>query len=302
MLNPRSLKWTWKTALLGAIGGWVLLLLVFAPGRICWPQPSARCALHAWNYLGDLIWLRYLDHWQTLAAGLIAILAALIGGHFINKQIYQTAQLEAARQAIEVDREAREFDAVHAMLSLYLDVLAEYVLECAAALRTIYRMRRGTASATIVDAPEIPPAPKDVAIYFQSVILRSPANLRQPFVDILQKLQVLNARLRSLRRRYNSGRANLSEFDDYALDVMDLHSTVIALFPFARDKNNDQPNQGMIAGQYLSSLTALELDDNEFPGLRQKAANIVVASSGTPGASSESTNSNDAPSAPSDTA
>ena len=60
-----KLSWTWRTALLSAVGAWLLLLTVFSSGRVCTPIMSANCAARAWNFLGDLIWLQGIDQWEN---------------------------------------------------------------------------------------------------------------------------------------------------------------------------------------------------------------------------------------------
>ena len=73
-----------------------------------------------------------LETWQTLAAGLLAISAAFIGGRYITKQIEVTLALEA-------DRTRRRFVAPRAVMPLTLSMFSAYARTTAAALRLICR-------------------------------------------------------------------------------------------------------------------------------------------------------------------
>src|SRR5258708_4974499 len=77
-----------------------------------------------------------VERWQILITGGLAIVAALIGGRYINKQIIASERQEKSR------RES-EFNAALAVMPLALSELAFYALVCGQALGEIYAQRDG---------------------------------------------------------------------------------------------------------------------------------------------------------------
>jgi hypothetical protein len=273
--NLLKLKWTWRTVAISAVGVWLALLAIFSAGRICEPLLSAKCNAHFWTFIGDLIWLKSLDQWQTLATGGIAIVAALIGGYYINKQIGMTERQEQEKQA-------REFEAMRALLPLYLSNLLEHVSECASGLRSIYIVLRHGPQPTQTTVPEFPAVPMEIALFLQTAIFRSPAAYRQPFVEILLDLQVFDARLRMLRSNYarpsDVARVSQANLQAFTIQAIDIYARCESLLPFARKQSEDLPTPGMIAGRYTTVLSILGFDDENAPGLLQAIADRVVRS------------------------
>jgi hypothetical protein len=66
-----------------------------------------------WHYTNFWDWL---DHWQTLIAGGLALLAAVIAVCVTWRQIVATREQTALTEHLDKDRRAREASAFHAML------------------------------------------------------------------------------------------------------------------------------------------------------------------------------------------
>src|SRR5690348_4056090 len=88
-------------AIFAACLAFVLLALAIVfgveRGLFCAPISGTECAVWNWNRLGDFVLLKWFHDWQTLVAGTLAIIAAFIGGAFINAQIQQSERHEQER-------------------------------------------------------------------------------------------------------------------------------------------------------------------------------------------------------------
>lgn len=207
-----------------------------------------------------------IQEWQTLITGVMAIGAALIGGYFINQQMLQTALIEA-------DRRSSEFAAERAMLPLHLDALIEHLLRCAALLKATYILE----SVAERTDREFPRVPMDVALFFQGVVLRSPANLREPFIEILSQLQVFHARLSSVQGRLaRKAAVGLSELDEYVVQAVVLYARCLSLLPFSRRDSDEVPAKPFIAGHYMSCAAQMGFGGNEFSRIRDRLGLMVA--------------------------
>jgi|GEM_PF-3835534 len=260
-LQSPSWSFTKVITLVGML--WAALLIVFHEGRMCYPWRT-ECQKQFFTTIGDAVWLRGFEDWQTLVAGLIAIVAAIVGGRYINKQIQQTEETER-------ERRNREFEAARAMMPIYLDALIEYIETCGKRLKSLEMM----ASVGERQTPAFPPLPMDVATFFRDLILRSPADLRIPVIEILSELQVFNARLSSFAYRLSRG-TSTNAIEDYVVQAADLYGRCIALLPFARNKSNDIPNAAMARSHYMTALSIMGFDDQQHGGLIARMGRIVA--------------------------
>lgn len=273
--HAKQLKWTPARLAVAALLLWGILLLAFHEGRMCYPT-IAECRAQFFASVGDAVWLRYWKEWQTLIAGLVAIGAALIGGHYIKKQIEQTANLEQ-------DRIAREFGAVRAMMPIYLDKLIDHILHCGRELRALFMMDSVGALPTQRQAAWFPVLPIDVAEFLRSAVLRASPEVRAPIIIILAELQVFHARLTDLESTARRGVHSVSPmFGDYILQAMDLHARCVAMLPYARNQSEDLPTAAMIRGLYLSALQWMGFDQSQFEHLYDRAVRMMTVETEKP--------------------
>ncbi|MCC6787093.1 MAG: hypothetical protein IT547_04580 [Hyphomonadaceae bacterium] len=272
LAKRRSFKWTAVNIGIAIVVVWGALLLGFHEGRMCYPWLET-CREQFFSEIGDAVWLRYWRDWQTLIAGLIAIIAAFIGGFYINKQIQQTANLER-------DRNAREYEAVRAMMPIYFDKLIDHIITCGKTLKSLYLMNLVGATPRQTEAPQFPPLPMDVATFLQSVVLRAPADVRPPVIAILSELQVFHARLSHLGSRIvrpsDAMQIGASEFDEQIMQAVDLHARGLAFLPYARNLSNDLPNEACARAHYMTALGIMGFDHAQFPALNAKVARKVA--------------------------
>lgn len=268
----RAFRWTATNIGIAIAVLWGLLLLAFHEGRMCYPWLES-CRAQFFSQIGDAVWLRYWKDWQTLIAGLIAIIAAFIGGFYINKQIQHTANLER-------DRNAREYEAVRAMMPIFFDKLIDHVITCGKTLKSLYLMSMVGATPRQTDVPPFPPLPMDVATFLQSVVLRAPAEVRPPVIAILSELQVFHARLSHLGSRIvrpsDAMQIGASEFDEQVMQAVDLHARGLAFLPYARNLSNDLPNEACARAHYMTALSIMGFDHAQFPTLQAKVARKVA--------------------------
>ncbi len=252
--SPRaSSAWTPLGTTVRLLVGWLVLLMIFSPGRVCEPLFSQQCASQAWNYVGDAVWLRNLYAWQTLATGLIALVAAAIGAWFVHQQI-----------VLERERRRRVSASVRAMMPHTLAGLIDYLDECSAALRASIN----GASHTM---PRIPP---DIISQIQKIVEVSEDAVATQVSALLGDLQVLDSRLSHLAKQPNKQNAQ-----DFAINAMAAHAAASLLFPYARKETDDLPSARMIASQYMSSLKLMGFNENNhkniFNAASVKAAKII---------------------------
>lgn len=266
-----NLRWTLRSGMLCGLCAWLVFLVVFSPGRICSPL-SAACRSALWEQVGDFVWLENLREWQTLIAGLIAIIAAFIGGFYINKQVQLTETLER-------DRQSREFEAVRALLPIHLSALVAHLTRCGETLRQIYRASAEPGVPRALASFKFRPVPMEIANFLQGVVLKAPAPVRPPIIAMLTQIQVFHARLEALEYRVGRGELSIAtrrELDAYILQAVNLHAWCLAFLPFARNQSEEVPNEAMARGQYLTCLSIIGIEHAEFSSVHQLAAHVVA--------------------------
>lgn len=175
----------------------------------------------------------FLYDWQTLATGLIAIVAALIGGGFVY---YQTR----AAQLAERDRLRRRHAAARSTLPLVLSGMMGYARRVAIGLRRMHLA--GTVDYVIHETIvtfDVPSLPTDATRALSEVIEAASNEMAEVISDLLGELQVQNGRLQSLRDGAEAGgvgRRNLpkAELEEYICDVAEIYARCELLLSYAR--------------------------------------------------------------------
>lgn len=164
----------------------------------------------------------YLDHFQTLVTGLIAIVAAVVAAYFVQKQI------NLARDQ-EDERINRLFDAGRATLPLTLKGVIRYSDECADFLLAARRGETGE------DAPPAPLLDPATVTQLRDMVAASPKNVRTQIAVLLGELQVQASRTEGFVRRGKWSEATSAFTADQFLAA---NATIGAIcdrmFPFAR--------------------------------------------------------------------
>jgi hypothetical protein len=187
---------------------------------ITWPSIGLLVAIgwgFKWWKIGG-----FLDHFQTLVTGLIAIVAAVVAAYFVQKQI------NLARDQ-EEERIDRVFDAGRAMLPLTLKGVFRYSDECADFLLAARAAEAGE------PAPTVPALDAATITQLRDMVAASPATVRRQLAVVLGELQVQASRIEQLvhRGRWNAG-AGPFTVDQYLTANATLGALCDCFLPFAR--------------------------------------------------------------------
>lgn len=175
--------------------------------------------------MADVTTVGIVRDWQTLIGAFAALIAAIIGAWYLQKQI-KTAR------AIEDEKRWRKVEAARSVLPEALSELAEYSRSCGKRLARIWD---GPASPATAKAPPFPPFPSGLLPLFKEIVEHAPLERTQSFRSIIMELQVLNANLRGGFKR-PSDRLNAAS---YAARCAYLHALTDKLFPYARFEDDD---------------------------------------------------------------
>lgn len=179
------------------------------------------------QYPVDWWQLKLLYDWQTLFAGLLALLGALITVYFIQKQIRQTSDLAN-------DVRTHEEFAAKAVLPLALSQLSRYGQDCIELLNPLTEEPRSVVS----EAAQTPRLPENVISVLQESARYAEPAVASQIAALLSKIQIQQARLISLLAR-NSGK-QLTEYEGVSamIDAADVYARTAELYDYARDIEN----------------------------------------------------------------
>lgn len=212
-------------------------------------------------------WIALLDKWQSLAAGLLGIVAAAVGGTFIFFQI-----AEGRRQ--DRDNRRRRHSAARAVMPLALSSMCDYATECGKRLLGIRRLAQDQRIPTSPNVPDFPSVPSDVVENFVTVIETSDEAIAEKFAEVLRDVQVQSSRLRSLPHEIAEAErvVVLSNIDAYIADAAELHAKCVALFDYARGRSDSVPVTPVTAEQAFTALAIMRIRDYQAVELYEHIA------------------------------
>ena len=209
-----------------------------------------------------------LDHWQTLVAGLLALLGAWLTVRDLRRQIDQTHRLDD-------DRRLREERGAKSVLSLALSELADYAIDCIK-LALPYAPAVGAAP-PVPAGMQAPPIPVAILEPMQACAKFADRSVGADIAALLGLLQIQHSRLESLVAR--AGRRSPPEIWTVeaigaVMDAAELHARCGDLFPYAR---GSKPDPNLTFQQQLQ--TALQLSgviDVDHPQLADAVRGRVL--------------------------
>jgi hypothetical protein len=210
---------------------WVLALFLTAWFVVGWITYSLPCDLATYPQTAGKTCevLKVAYDWANLIAGIFAIVAALVGGHFILRQISHADQLAA-------EQRKREEKAAKAVLPLALADLSQYARDCIRFLDdTIGPRATGPRLTANLEPPRLPE--NSVHPLQECAKFADPEN-RDMIAKALGKLQIQNSRLRGWAEENRGGPLLEPVRRDgrgHMWDAADLHAAVYDLFEYARD-------------------------------------------------------------------
>ncbi|MDP3746639.1 MAG: hypothetical protein Q8Q88_06270 [Phenylobacterium sp.] len=210
------------------------------------------------------------EKWQTLIAGLLAIVAALIGTGFVYHQTRQA-------RIFERDRLHRRHAAARSTLPLVLSNIMEYARAVGRDLRNLYLAAPGDhVQREALIAWQVPAIPQDETAALAVAIEAASNDVADVIADLLGHLQVQAGRLRGLQADVvagTAGRRNIlkSEIEEYIQDIADVHARCELLLDYARrEAKTVQPTP--IAKDKLRALFLMGFHEGAFEDLKATIA------------------------------
>jgi hypothetical protein len=189
---------------------------------------------------------RWLEDYQTLIAGLAALLAARWSVRAILLQIKKDDRAVRAQmmqvERIESERKIARHTAVRATLSLSLSALCNYAQNCGLLLHGLLLSCENEVLPASARVPEFPPLPDGAIATIKELIEFSDAPLVRTLSQLSAKLQVQSSRLRGLKRDFVVG-TNINQLllEAYTLDATEVYARCSALFDYARSNTEEPP-------------------------------------------------------------
>lgn len=203
----------------------------------------------------------FLLQWQTLIGSSFAILAAVLGGLFIQRQMRHAEQIENARYA-------RKFAAARANLPLALSGLSDYAFQTAQTLKEFYSNLEGRHLRPDYEGPSFPSPPAEAIANLSAIVECAPnANAAETISDLLGEIQVANSRLRRLHIRSERYGLFQSNIDGYVIDIADIHARISNMFDYARRESETIPAKPDLES-VLSALNLLGFRETQFERVR----------------------------------
>jgi hypothetical protein len=220
--------------------------------------------------------VEFLDKWQTLISGVLALFAALITIRAIHRQINLSEGHERRR------REVSE-DAARAVLPLTLSAISEYVQQSSDKLHTLYNNSEEGFIPEKNRAIEFPPVPESAISSLQSMIEASTnREVVKVISKIIRRIQIHDSRTRSLVHHEQVGHSGyamlvtvknivtVKDIEEHAIGSAIIHTLAESLFAYARFKS-ETPEE-VSWNRVECSLLLLNWDNHIHTGLYESVA------------------------------
>jgi hypothetical protein len=195
-----------------------------------------------------------LYNYQTMIAGILALLGAGATVWIIHKQISQAEQLEKRRRE-------RQNIAARAAMPAALSELCFYCQRCVEELVAVLPAPPNQRVTTQISLP--PPVPSDAISTLRQCIEFAEGPIAERIADLISALQVQNTRvidIRSRAARDASFIELLANINHYIIDALEVHARCSALFPYARRvEDTVPPERTPTAAEVLLSARLCEL-------------------------------------------
>ena len=191
--------------------------------RYCLDLPHWSSTLGQWLY-----------EWQTLVAGVLALLAAAVSVYFLRQQIDQSDRHE--RERLE-----RQHRAVRATLPLTLAGLIEPL---SAMITALHLAAIEVANNGIAKSFSPPPAPGEYVEQLQQVLATTDeSTVTEPIAEIIREIQTLWSRVRTLQTEQAQRRAAdlTAQIYSWIIQTSQIFVLVESLFEYARGRTQSGP-------------------------------------------------------------
>lgn len=204
------------------------------------------------QYPTDLLFLKVLYDWQTLLAGLLALVGAWLTVQSVRTQIKRTeAQAEAARK--------REEFAAKAILPLALSQLSIYGQDCIRLLSPL------AAQPHIPEGTQTPRVPESAISVLQECTRYADERIASKIAVLLGKLQIQQSRLNELLTRRGGEVIIGHEITSNMIDAADVYARTADLYDYAR--NVEELRRRSTPDQLRRALHNCEIWDDDHPAM-----------------------------------
>jgi len=169
----------------------------------------------------------WLNRYQTLIGGILALGGAYLAFSAVRQQISQVERHEN-------ERRERESNAARAVVTHALSKLNTYAGECVSVLRK----HRPNAGHVFVSGPINPPKfPHDVIPILQNAVRYSSSEFAVQFADLIAQAQIQNSRMSYISEKSSAsphGGATFTDLQGNIFDALDLYVRSGRLFDYGR--------------------------------------------------------------------
>jgi hypothetical protein len=203
-----------------------------------------------------------LDDWQTLIAGTLALIAAVIGAIFLRRQIRQTSHIENSRRE-------RKQTALRAVGPLAMAAIVEYAIECSDVLKRLYAQCQGQALPQKgITVPTLPPLPSDTIERLAELVEYSRVGETDLIEDMLSDIQVQRARLRGTLRDVGNPNKTITRanIESYIIDTGQIYARAAASLDFFR-RTSATLREQIDWNDVRRALNNLDFYDTSYPSV-----------------------------------
>ncbi|RYE46270.1 MAG: hypothetical protein EOP24_16650 [Hyphomicrobiales bacterium] len=207
-----------------------------------------------------------LYHYQGLVGGVLTIVAAVLGGAYLNKQMRQDARIEQER--IAHDREAER-----AVLPLTLSAICGYAIASGRLGKSLLDQCVGgrLPDDVVVEPNAIPVLPASIIADLKQMIRALDFDQIPAAAKLLAEIQVHDGRMRDFATRE---RMLLSVgLHDHILDAAEIYARAEAFFGFARREVDTLP-QSVTWGRVSAALFFMDILTGVIPELDDRIAHV----------------------------
>lgn len=221
--------------------------------------------LNIFSYSTPTTSMGFWERWQTLVAGILALLGAWLTVIAIRRQIGQAEQLENQRNI-------REGRAARAVLPLALSELTQYSTDCIKIFEYCYLANLNTTH-QIPEGLSTPRIPDGILEQLQACARFGDDEVASKIWELLAWLQIQHSRLVTLIRRIDGHNKKTMvlgvEVLNSTLDSVELIVKCENLFPYSRGTlpTNNQSFQNRLESAFFTSAGVVVVDYPVLLGL-----------------------------------
>lgn len=208
--------------------------------------------------------VEFLDHWQTLESGALAVGAAGLGAILLNRQIGQAERIERTRTR-------RRFNAVRATLPLTLSGMISYATAVTVTLMELHPHLNELGQYD-GDPPTItsPSPPSELVPSLQDMIEATDDESAIGLIsDLIAQVQILAVRIGSLNEEIRAGNVAIPlNVESYIIQAGTIYAEAAAMFQFAR-RQSDTVSATVSWDDVRSGLNVMGARQHRFPRLHE---------------------------------